>query len=367
MLYLLYIQLCRKICICIYIVLERESVIRDGEWITEHSNDPCVSCLGWRWDGGGTVLMTRCSRAQRSVASVWGKRCKQVVSGVRGVCDDVTCPILPSGEGQVLKAGQVHTNDPFCCPYSPLLSYIWFAGWPKPDSYRAAKNRLNNSGVKLCHTRRWKVELFQLTKEAQSQLSRCERPTSGTQEPEWLHCSYSAVHDGEWGENRGVSPEVHDHLHSFEHVELQIVVTAPDSQLLLVSVLDEADQCGVICKLQELDRGVFRGAVIRVEGEEQWGENAALRSSSADRIVLDVSFPSLTSCCLSVRKLVIHWQMEVNTESWISLFWRVQTGFLHESLVYPDVGGCSAKPCWLHHPQTFLLCKKTEWGPARVQ
>ncbi len=29
-----------------------------------------------------------------------------------------------------------------------------------------------------------------------------------------------------------ISPEVHDHLHSFECVKLQIVKTAPDSQLL---------------------------------------------------------------------------------------------------------------------------------------
>ncbi len=63
----------------------------------------------------------------------------------------------------------------------------------------------------------------------------------------------------------------------------------PDSQLLhllsvsrLVAVLNEADQCGVVCKLQELDRGFFRCAVICVQGEEQWGENTALRSSSAD-------------------------------------------------------------------------------------
>ncbi len=89
-----------------------------------------------------------------------------------------------------------------------------------------------------------------------------------------------------WG-----SPEVHGHLHSFERVKLQVVKTAPDSQLLnllsvsrLVTILDEADQCGVICKLQELDRGVFRCAVVRVEREEQWGENTALRSSSADRM-----------------------------------------------------------------------------------
>ncbi len=81
-------------------------------------------------------------------------------------------------------------------------------------------------------------------------------------------------------------------------VKLQVVKTAPDSQLFnllsvplgLVTVLDEDDQCGVICKLQELDRGVFRCAVIRVEGEGQWGENTALRSSSADRVG-DENFP----------------------------------------------------------------------------
>ncbi len=57
----------------------------------------------------------------------------------------------------------------------------------------------------------------------------------------------------------------------FERVKLQVVKTEPDSQLLnllsisrLVTVLNEADDCGVICKLQELDGGVFRCAVIRV-------------------------------------------------------------------------------------------------------
>ncbi len=82
---------------------------------------------------------------------------------------------------------------------------------------------------------------------------------------------------------------VHDHLHCFERVKLQVVKTAPDSQLLnllsvgrLVTVLNEGDKCSVVCKLQELDRGVFRYGVVGVEGEEQWGENTALRSSSAD-------------------------------------------------------------------------------------
>ncbi len=73
-------------------------------------------------------------------------------------------------------------------------------------------------------------------------------------------------------ESSGVSPEVHDHLHSFERVQLQVVKTALDSQLLnllsvrrLATILNEADDCGVICKLTELDREVFRCAVVRVE------------------------------------------------------------------------------------------------------
>ncbi len=105
---------------------------------------------------GFFFFMPRCSSAQRSVAFAWGEKCKQVVSGVRGVCGDVTCPFLHSGVVHVLKAGQVDTNDPFCCPNSPLQSsYIWFAGCPKPDSYSGAQNRLNNSRVNLCHMRWW--------------------------------------------------------------------------------------------------------------------------------------------------------------------------------------------------------------------
>ncbi len=247
-------------------------------------NNSCVSCLGWRWHGG--IFLCLDVLVQRSVASAWREKCKQVVSGVRGDCDDVTCPFLHSGVVQVLKAGRVDTINPFCCPNIPLQSsYIWFAGWPKPDSYRGAQNRLNNSRVKLCHMLLWQVELFQLTKEEQPLLSLFHDGVNvtvplqvlrdgGSQEPEWLHCSHSAVHDGEWGECRGVSPEVHYHLYSFERVQLQVVVTAPDSQLLnllsvssLVSVLDETDDCGVICKFQEFGRGVFRCAVICVESE----------------------------------------------------------------------------------------------------
>ncbi len=66
------------------------------------------------------------------------------------------------------------------------------------------------------------------------------------------------------GRAGGGPPEVHYHLHSFDSVYLQVDKTAPGSQLLhllslsrLVSVLDENDDCCVICKLHELDRGVL--------------------------------------------------------------------------------------------------------------
>ncbi len=87
----------------------------------------------------------------------------------------------------------------------------------------------------------------------------------------------------------GISPEVHDHLHCFEHVELQVVVTAPDSQLFnlqfvsrLVYILDEADDGSIICKYQELDSGVFCSTFVCIQGEERGGENTSLRGTSAD-------------------------------------------------------------------------------------
>ncbi len=47
--------------------------------------------------------------------------------------------------------------------------------------------------------------------------------TTISQDLKWDTHSHSAVHDDECGESRGVSPEVHDHLHSFERVKLQVI------------------------------------------------------------------------------------------------------------------------------------------------
>ncbi len=115
--------------------------------------------------------------------------------------------------------------------------------WAEPDSYWSAEDGFNDSRVELFQQLLWQVELPQLTKEVQPLLGLFNNGVNvsvplqvlgdgGAREPEWLHCRYSAVHDGVWGESRGVSPEVHNHLHCFERVELQVVKNAPDSQLL---------------------------------------------------------------------------------------------------------------------------------------
>ncbi len=64
------------------------------------------------------------------------------------------------------------------------------------------------------------------------------------------------------GSAGGVSPKVYNHLQCFKCVQLQVVKTAPNCQPLnhlsvsrLVTVLDEANKCGVVCKLKEFDKG----------------------------------------------------------------------------------------------------------------
>ncbi len=93
--------------------------------------------------------------------------------------------------------------------------------------------------------------------------------------------------------------------------------------------------------------------------------------------VLDENFPCLTSCCLSVRKLLIHWQMEEGTESRISLFWRKLKKVKSGAEVYkqdPHIRSWFIKmlqdevqshvDCIIHRP---LLHRQTTGGPVSVQ
>ncbi len=128
-----------------------------------------------------------------------------------------------------------------------------------------------------------------------SQWTQCDCSTS---DPEkmwcpgiWMTPLQSQCCSWWWvGESRGfllMSTIISTVLSVFSSRLLRLHQTASSLTSLsvsrLVTVLNEADQCGVVCKQQELDWGVSRCAVIGVQGEEQWGENTALRSSSADR------------------------------------------------------------------------------------
>ncbi len=143
-------------------------------------------------------------------------------------------------------------------------------------------------------------------------MSLCDCSTSGPGRwwcpGTWMTPLQSQCCSWWWVESRGGFPGVYDHLHCFERIKLQVVKTAPDSQLhnllsvsRLVTVLDEADQCGVVCKLQELDQRGLQCAVVRVQEEEQWGENTVLRSSSADctGCWMYIFLASLAAACLS--------------------------------------------------------------------
>ncbi len=84
---------------------------------------------------------------------------------------------------------------------------------------------------------------------------------------------------GIWLGHRGYTPTFYEKCHGIFNDQRESgprfnissdtrIKTAPDSQLFnllsvsrLVAVLNDADDCGVICKLQELDRGVFRCVV----------------------------------------------------------------------------------------------------------
>ncbi len=81
----------------------------------------------------------------------------------------------------------------------------------------------------------------------------------------------------------GAPPEIRHHLYSFEHVKLHVVLTTPEGQLFnllsvcrLFTVPDEANDRCADCKSQKFNRWVSWGAVVGVEGEEQWGEHTPL-------------------------------------------------------------------------------------------
>src|SRR4029434_5972955 len=97
----------------------------------------------------------------------------------------------------------------------------------------------------------------------------------------------------DWGVSQGdgvgrgwVLPEIDNHLHCFQCVELQIVLSTPGHQIVnlppvgrLITTRDEPNEGGVVRELEELDGLVTGGAAVGVKGEEKRGKNAALRGT----------------------------------------------------------------------------------------
>lgn len=74
----------------------------------------------------------------------------------------------------------------------------------------------------------------------------------------------------------------------------------------LIPFRDELDEGGVICKLKYFEE-LVTGGEKRGDRTQSWGNMMVLESESC--------CPSLTCCLLSVRKSVIHLQMESGTLS----------------------------------------------------
>ncbi len=255
----------------------------------------------------------------RNCFCVWSFWCSelcsvdQMVTGQIGsvldvrVQSDFTSSLAHSGWVQFLESGESCTNDSLSSLDSPLYSTeVGFGSWDEqnstePDQLWSAEDWFDDGKVELFQQLLWQVEM---AKEVQSLLGRFYNGVyvsvplqvlwdGGAQEHECLHCHYSAVHDGKWGESRGFL---------LKSTIISTVLSMLSSRLLgLQQTASSLTSClWAVSKLQELDSGDFRCAVVGVEGEEQWGENTALRSSSADRTSAGCVFSqphSLLSVC----------------------------------------------------------------------
>ncbi|CAB1417436.1 unnamed protein product [Pleuronectes platessa] len=83
-----------------------------------------------------------------------------------------------------------------------------------------------------------------------------------------------------------VPSEVHNHLHCFQSIELQVVQITPGHQMVnlppvggLIPTREEPNEGGVISELKEFDGQVPGGAAVGIQGEEKRGKNTALRGT----------------------------------------------------------------------------------------
>ncbi|XP_068122143.1 uncharacterized protein [Hyperolius riggenbachi] len=141
----------------------------------------------------------------------------------------------------------------------------------------------------LCH-----AELLQLAKEVKPLLGFPLGGDSvflplqgvgdgGAQEADTGHFFHQHPSNVQWRWGGGMFPKVNDNLHGFCIVEDQFILLAPVANpfylmavCLLVIVGDQADYGGVVCKFDYLDRACRGSAIVRVQGEQEWRQDAAL-------------------------------------------------------------------------------------------
>ena len=132
----------------------------------------------------------------------------------------------------------------------------------------------------------WQVELLQLPQEVNPLLGSFDEGADvelplevlgddGAQEAEGLRSVNWGVSQGDGAEWGWVLSEIYNHLHCFQSIELQVVLSIPGHQMVdlppvggLIPIRDEPNEGGVIRELEEFDGLVTGGAAVGVQGEE---------------------------------------------------------------------------------------------------
>ncbi len=156
---------------------------------------------------------------------------------------------------------------------------------------------------------------------------------NGAQEPEWLHCSPQCC---SWwwvgGEQGGSSwsPLSSPQFWVCWAPSCCDCTRQPAAQTPVCKQSRLRPWWGqwlrITHKFQELDRGVFRCAVICVEGEKQWGENTSLRGASADGESPGCEFAQPHYCYLYVRNVTVTDSMSLTEGGGHRELWERRSG-----------------------------------------
>src|SRR4029434_7252880 len=115
----------------------------------------------------------------------------------------------------------------------------------------------------------------------------------GAEEADGLHTVNWGVTQGDGGGWGWVLPEIYNHLHCFQRVELQVVLATPGHQMVnlppvsgLIATRDKPNEGGVIRELEEFDGLVTGGAAVCIQGEEERGRNSSCGAAGGNGCAL---------------------------------------------------------------------------------